>query len=204
MNGHVGGNSLPHQRLAIFSSVHQPHSEYGNKNSKTKKRSTWSLPQILWLIIIVVGILVCYSLFHFTSHHSPNEEVSSKGLQSKKSNIGQAAGAKNIAMSSIRERTDPTLTDKNLQRKEAKDKIKQVDASVDARSSLDRLKQAQQNVIHHVVQQLLDHPIHAFVKEHGSDSIEDILLHISRQPQCEGIPIFVSMANVFSELYWQM
>lgn len=204
MNGHVGGNSLPHQRLAIFSSVHQPHSEHGNKNSKAKKRSTWSLPQILWLIIIVVGILVCYSLFHFTSHHSSNEEVSSsKGLQSKNSNIGQAAVVNNRAMSSIRQRTDSTPTDKNLQRKEAKDKINQADV-VDASSSLDLLKQAQQNVIQHVVQQLLDHPIHAFVKEHGSDSIEDILLHISRQPQCEGIPIFVSMANVFSELYWQM
>jgi hypothetical protein len=34
--------------------------------------------------------------------------------------------------------------------------------------------------------------------------LEDFLLYLSKQPECINTPIFTSMANVFSELYWQM
>jgi len=35
-------------------------------------------------------------------------------------------------------------------------------------------------------------------------SLEDQLLYMQGQPECKQVPIFTSMANVFSDLYWQL
>jgi hypothetical protein len=45
---------------------------------------------------------------------------------------------------------------------------------------------------------------HALRNYHGEPDLEDVMLYLKSQPSCKDLPIFVSMANVPSELYWQL
>ena len=44
---------------------------------------------------------------------------------------------------------------------------------------------------------------HVLNKQKGL-SLDDYMLHLSRQPECSTRPIFMSMARVSSDLYWQL
>jgi hypothetical protein len=56
-----------------------------------------------------------------------------------------------------------------------------------------------------VVQLLKQHPLHALTQDARSHlSLEDHFVYLSKQAQCADIPIFTSMANVFSDMYWQL
>lgn len=49
------------------------------------------------------------------------------------------------------------------------------------------------------------HPLRQLTPEQlQSFQMEDYFEYLKKQPQCQKIPIFISMGNVFSELYWQM
>ena len=49
---------------------------------------------------------------------------------------------------------------------------------------------------------LRGHPLHAC--DSPPQALEGVLVFLQRQPQCQGIPIFLSMAAVGSDLYWQL
>ena len=52
---------------------------------------------------------------------------------------------------------------------------------------------------------LLDHPLKKLNSSYlNSAPLEDIMLYLHKNSACKGKPIFTSMANVGSELYWQM
>lgn len=52
---------------------------------------------------------------------------------------------------------------------------------------------------------LAQHPLHKLASSGANNlSFTDYFVHVKSQPMCSELPIFVSMANVFSELYWQM
>jgi hypothetical protein len=54
---------------------------------------------------------------------------------------------------------------------------------------------------------LANHPIHQIKQSEASSSppaFEDYFVHVKSHPSCANLPLFVSMANVFSDLYWQM
>lgn len=56
-----------------------------------------------------------------------------------------------------------------------------------------------------VINILLSHPLHRLSShERSKMSLEDHFLYLQNQTECKSIPIFTSMANVFSELYWQL
>ena len=60
------------------------------------------------------------------------------------------------------------------------------------------------------------HPLHQYSchtvsndGQNGEDgnskpTLEKVLYYMQNQPQCKGIPIFLSMAAVGSDLYWQL
>jgi hypothetical protein len=52
---------------------------------------------------------------------------------------------------------------------------------------------------------LLNHPLHKLsATEKATLALEDQMVYLHSQPECQGLPIFTSMANVFSDLYWQL
>lgn len=52
---------------------------------------------------------------------------------------------------------------------------------------------------------LLQHPLHSLsAKARAKMSLEDHFVFMHEQPECQHVPIFTSMANVFSDLYWQL
>ena len=56
-----------------------------------------------------------------------------------------------------------------------------------------------------VMQALQSHPLTRLQKaDRRAMSLEDQLLYMHSQSECERVPIFTSMANVFSDLYWQL
>ena len=56
-----------------------------------------------------------------------------------------------------------------------------------------------------VMQALQSHPLTRLQKaDRRAMSLEDQLLYMHSQSECEHVPIFTSMANVFSDLYWQL
>jgi hypothetical protein len=56
-----------------------------------------------------------------------------------------------------------------------------------------------------VMQALQSHPLTRLKKaDRRAMSLEDQLLYMHSQSECEHVPIFTSMANVFSDLYWQL
>jgi cytoskeletal protein RodZ len=228
MNNH-DGTSLPHQRLPIFSSVHQPRPLLdGQKKSisnKKKNRSTCSLPTLLWFMIVVVGIVVCFSFFHFTHDHPteiiskwfhtslsvPYDQSDSKlppqhELEThshNKNNKNQVKNDEKVNKSAASTKGE-NVKNLNLSMMENLDGAHLELRNDKTKESLLHLKKAQQKVIRNVVQQLQSHPLHRFHTNNTNHGIEDYLLFLSRQSECKDIPIFVSMANVFSELYWQM
>jgi hypothetical protein len=67
------------------------------------------------------------------------------------------------------------------------------------------LREAQMAVLNDVRRTLNSHPLHKYPTDLSKKpTLEDFLLYLSKQPECINTPIFTSMANVFSELYWQM
>lgn len=56
------------------------------------------------------------------------------------------------------------------------------------------------------VKRILDqHPFHSLSPAQRSQmSLEDHFVYLSNQSVCNDTPIFTSMANVFSDLYWQL
>jgi hypothetical protein len=56
---------------------------------------------------------------------------------------------------------------------------------------------------------LRGHPLNLYMctrrsQGHGKPSLEVVLEHMQSRPQCKGVPIFLSMAAVGSDLYWQL
>jgi hypothetical protein len=51
-----------------------------------------------------------------------------------------------------------------------------------------------------------NHPFHRLPQNNSVDKmlLEDALFYLSSQPQCKRIPIFTSMAQIGSDLYWQL
>jgi hypothetical protein len=50
--------------------------------------------------------------------------------------------------------------------------------------------------------QALDgHPLRQY---HGKMLLEDVVVYLKQQPTCNDLPIFITMANVASELYWEL
>lgn len=67
---------------------------------------------------------------------------------------------------------------------------------------------AQQLSVFDKVRQILaNHPIHRLKQSESSrnsPAFEDYFVHVKSHSSCANLPLFVSMANVFSDLYWQM
>lgn len=63
----------------------------------------------------------------------------------------------------------------------------------------------QWSVIKGIEEALRSHPFHQLSEEQlNTFAMEDYFVYLSQQPQCQDLPIFTSMANIFSELYWQL
>lgn len=61
----------------------------------------------------------------------------------------------------------------------------------------------------HVIQQieisLKAHPFNQLTTEQINNfQMEDYFIFLSSQPSCQNLPVITSMANIFSELYWQL
>lgn len=56
-----------------------------------------------------------------------------------------------------------------------------------------------------VKRMLTGHPFHSLSPaQRSSMSLEDHFVYLQKQAVCKDVPIFTSMANVFSDLYWQL
>lgn len=61
------------------------------------------------------------------------------------------------------------------------------------------------SVVEQVHAILENHPLHSLSNETKAKmSLEDYFVFMHAQPGCQHVPIFTSMANVFSDLYWQL
>ena len=70
--------------------------------------------------------------------------------------------------------------------------------------STDKLKLSEPMVLT-AVQALAQHPLHLLSPaDRATMSLADHFVYLQRQAVCKNIPIFTSMANVFSDLYWQL
>lgn len=63
----------------------------------------------------------------------------------------------------------------------------------------------QQQVVSTVRSTLSSHPFRTLTASQRSNfTMADYFEYLQKQPVCQGLPIITSMANVFSELYWQL
>lgn len=77
--------------------------------------------------------------------------------------------------------------------------------TIDVSSPVSSAEAAQQLVFDHVRNTLLQHPLTTLTAaQRRNFTLADYYEYIYQQPICEGLPVFTSMANVFSELYWQL
>jgi hypothetical protein len=59
--------------------------------------------------------------------------------------------------------------------------------------------------LHQTQSRFRNHPGHKFNQEHPDGaSLEEYMLHLSQRSSCHMKPIFLTMARVSSELYWQL
>jgi hypothetical protein len=60
-------------------------------------------------------------------------------------------------------------------------------------------------VIQEIETALKSHPFTKLSAEQtNSFLLEDYFVYLSSQSECQGLPVITSMANIFSELYWQL
>lgn len=72
-------------------------------------------------------------------------------------------------------------------------------------ASIGGIMNEQQHVFDIVKATLKGHPLHKLNQSQRSTfQFEDYFAHVQKQDQCKALPVFTSMANVFSELYWQL
>lgn len=63
----------------------------------------------------------------------------------------------------------------------------------------------QEAVIRRIEDTLRSHPLsHLSRNQTDHFILEDYFVYLSTQPQCRNLPVITSMANIFSELYWQL
>eukprot|EP01040_Poterioochromonas_malhamensis_P007223 gene7223-7796_t len=63
----------------------------------------------------------------------------------------------------------------------------------------------QEAVIRRIEDTLRSHPLsHLSRNQTDHFLLEDYFVYLSTQPQCRNLPVITSMANIFSELYWQL
>ncbi len=63
----------------------------------------------------------------------------------------------------------------------------------------------QEAVIKRIEDTLRSHPLsHLSRNQTDHFLLEDYFVYLSSQPQCRNLPVITSMANIFSELYWQL
>jgi hypothetical protein len=63
----------------------------------------------------------------------------------------------------------------------------------------------QASVIEEIENTLKSHPLSKLTAEQtNSFQLEDYFVYLSSQSECRGLPVITSMANIFSELYWQL
>lgn len=65
------------------------------------------------------------------------------------------------------------------------------------------------SVQQHTLEQLKAHYMnrlgeHKVAEQYPHNGLDQLLLHLQDQPQCRNVPIFVAMASVVNELYWQL
>jgi hypothetical protein len=67
------------------------------------------------------------------------------------------------------------------------------------------IKSTAGSVADQVALALKRHPIHRLSAQNRSHmTLEDHFVYLRDQRECEKVPIFTSMANVFSDMYWQL
>lgn len=105
----------------------------------------------------------------------------------------------------------PMTVTRNEQRIERPDEDREDRADEQYRLRNEQLRTttaAQQlSVLDKVRHILANHPIHQLKQSETSSSppaFEDYFVHVKSHSSCANLPLFVSMANVFSDLYWQM
>jgi hypothetical protein len=67
------------------------------------------------------------------------------------------------------------------------------------------MDEEQELVYQYVKEKLQSHPFqHLSEKQKQNFSLPDYFVLLQKQKYCQKLPIFTSMANVYSELYWQL
>lgn len=59
------------------------------------------------------------------------------------------------------------------------------------------------SVVASTLEALRSHPLHSMT-DLSSVALEEVMVRLQNNEQCVGKPIFTSMANVHSDLYWQL
>jgi hypothetical protein len=170
--------------------------------SAMKKKKSFSCPQYcglfcLFAIIVTTPLFLTHQIrlepnkwFH---HEAPK-------VTSPKIEVSPPAVITNIpANSETLEATPQTL--------QSELKPVSTDLVNDAQNTNQPIDSASEQliVIEKIQKTLKMHPLRQLSEEQISTfRMEDYFVYLSEQSICKDLPIFTSMANIFSELYWQL
>jgi len=164
------------------------------RNSLHGSSGMMSLPLLL-LAAIVAGFLL---LFYIT-HAGDSSLFDNTGATHHKFGIAPPKGS--TVISSIRAgpnqdgaKSIELATTQRLTAKPTQQPVRSV--------SHEEVGESSATLVQHM---LAGHPFHSLSPaQRSSMSLEDHFVYLQKQDVCKNVPIFTSMANVFSDLYWQL
>lgn len=154
-------------------------SHTSNTTRKRKAPSTWThvLCKYAPIPMVLLILLFCYGM----------------AMQHVQNHMPTAAKIDNFISASVA--TTPTVAPSQ----------QSYSPKIEISSPTSGAAAAQQLVFDQVRNTLLQHPLTTLTAaQRRNFTLADYYEYIHQQPICEGLPVFTSMANVFSELYWQL
>lgn len=102
---------------------------------------------------------------------------------------------------------EETVVDKAGEEEEEEEEKEENEESLALRQNDQQRSSAnaeQLSVFDRVEHTLKQHPLQQILRQNKNISFEDYFVQLKANEACSKSPIFISMANVFSDLYWQM
>ena len=179
-----------------FSAGPNVRNSYARAREKLSKRQSGS-NTVGWTLLVCTLIMV--TGLYFVQLHLKNQV----GAQNEGGNFdigrGNEAGTNNSKQTRLRsvssqstEAIKETFTDANRM------KVLSSSVKTSSKSSTDVLTLGQ------IEERLRNCPYHEYIKSHINEPLEEVLVYLHSRPECRDKPIFTSMANVGSEMYWQL
>ena len=147
------------------------------RERQSKSPGSNKITLIKRLFLLAVGIVACLGIINQINHDHLGKNVQVIG--SKDAQIDRVSQSTNVLQPSFKH-------------------IEPMKILIQNNSKLNSAMEGTVNALRH-------HPLFKLgAVERESMKLEEIIEHLHNQESCKDLPIFVSMANVPSDLYWQL